>query len=89
MKTYCDKKHRIKSRRDGSNAVPQWKGLIFWHNYKYWPVEMDVGGMFTMYSSSRTPRFDDIHEALKFIHAAMENEKNGATEIGEAMETFE
>lgn len=88
MKTYCDKRHRIRHRKDGTRAVPQWKGLLFWHDYRYWPIDIDTG-MFTMYSSSHTPRFDDLYDALKFIHAAMENEKNEVTKIGEAMETFE
>ncbi len=81
MKTYCDKRHRIKHRKDGSFAIPQWKGLIFWHDYIYYPIDIVMGNL-VMYSSARVPEFDTVQRAIKFIHTAMENEKNGASKIG-------
>lgn len=88
MKTYCDERHRIKHRKDGSFAVPQWKGFLFWHNYKFYPIDTVMGNL-VLYGSARHPEFDHIKRALKFIHTAMENEKNGASKIGTVLETID
>lgn len=85
MKTYCDKKHRIKHRKDGTFATPQWKGRFFWHSYTYYPLDMIMGNLI-IYGEPRHPEFDTFDRALKFIHAAMENEKNKGAKIGVMLE---
>ena len=87
MKTYCNRTHRIRHRKDGSFAVPQWKGFLFWHDYKYYAIETVIGDG-VLFSRPRTPEFDELNRALKFIHCAMENERTGAAKIGRAEEVF-
>ena len=87
MKTYVDTTHRIKHRKDGSFAVPQWRGRLFWHDYIYYPIDTVMGNS-VLYSSARVPEFDTVQRALKFIHTAMENERNGAARIGMVEESL-
>lgn len=72
------KKHRIVSNKLLMNAYPQWKGLFFWHTYKSYSIDTNMGNLLVTYQLAQDPVFFQLYaDAQKFLLAAMAQEKNG------------
>jgi len=71
---YLDKKHRAKN--DGFAWIPQWRGLLFWHNYTLWVANIWMGNA-VLYSKRVTPpSFDTGPNAIRFIERTLSTGKD-------------
>lgn len=64
---------RIKCDRDYDRSVPQWKGMLFWHNFTVITPEIS-GGYRTV---TRKAALDTANDACMFLRIAAVQEFHG------------
>lgn len=71
------KNYRIKTDRDYDRSVPQWKGLVFWHNFTVITPELSGDGTTHYRTVTRKAVLGTANDACMFLRIAAVQEFNG------------
>ena len=73
------KNYRIKTDRNYDRSVPQWKGLLFWHNFTVITPELTAGGRMHYRTVTTKAAFNTANDACMFLRIAAVQEFNGGS----------